>query len=63
MTETEKALEILNEKEVASEEIRQEGKVEKLNIKVERSKEEEDIRNKQEETQKRKMDKSGVRPG
>ena len=66
MTETEKALEILIEKENASEEIRQEGKAAKLNIEVERSKGE-DIRKKATETlgetQKRKMDDSGVKPG
>ena len=56
MTETEKALEILIEKEDAA----------KLNIEVERSKGE-DIRKKATETlggtQKRKMDESGVKPG
>ena len=46
MTKTEKALEILIEKEDASEEIRQEGKAAKLNLEVERSKGE-DIRKNQ----------------
>ena len=66
MTETEKALEILIEKEDASEEIRQEGKAAKLNIEVERSKGE-DIRKKATETlgetQKRKIDEGGVKLG
>ena len=66
MTETEKALKILIEKEDASEEIRQEGKVAKLNIEIERSKEE-DIRKTATETlgetQKRKIDEGGVKLG
>ena len=54
------------EKEVASEEIRQEGKAAKLNIEVERSKGE-DIRKKATETlgetRKRKIDEGGVKLG